>query len=69
MKPDIVIVTGDQVLRVPHDVWTAFLQVASLMVDTGDMYPHLEKQLGEQMLDRVKEVKYALDDHCSSSSS
>lgn len=69
MKPDIVIVTGDQVLRVPHDVWAAFLQVASLMVDTGDMYPHLEKQLGEQMLDRVKEVKYALDDHCNSSSS
>ena len=69
MKPDIVIVTGNQVLRVPHDVWAAFLQVASLMVDTGDMYPHLEEQLGEQMLDRVKEVKYALDDHCSSSSS
>ena len=69
MKPDIVIVTGNQVLRLPHDVWTAFLQVASLMVDTGDMYPHLEKQLGEQMLDRVREVKYALDDHCSSSSS
>ena len=69
MKCDIVIVTGDQVLRVPHDVWAAFLQVASLMVDTGDMYPHLEKQLGEQMLDRVKEVKYALDDHCGSSSS
>ena len=69
MKPDIVIVTGDQVLRVPHEVWAAFLQVASLMVDTGDMYPHLEKQLGEQMLDRVKDVKYALDDHCSSPSS
>lgn len=69
MKPDVVIVTGNQALRVPHDVWAAFLQVASLMVDTGDMYPHLEKQLGEQMLDRVKEVKYALDDHCSSSSS
>ena len=69
MKPDTVIVTGDQVLRVPLDVWAAFLQVASLMVDTGDMYPHLEKQLGEQMLDRVKEVKYALDDHCGSSSS
>ena len=69
MKPDIVIVTGDQVLRVPHEVWAAFLQVASLMVDTGDMYPHLEKQHGEQMLDRVKDVKYALDDHCSSSSS
>ena len=50
MKPDIVIVTGDKVLRVPHDVWAAFLQVASLMVDTGDMYPHLEKHLGEQKI-------------------
>lgn len=67
MKHDVVVVTGNHVLRVPQDVWAAFLQVASLMVDTGDMYPHLEKQLGEKMLDRVKEMKYALDDHCSSS--
>lgn len=67
MKHDVVVVTGTHVLRVPHDVWAAFLQVASLMVDTGDMYPHLEKRLGEKMLDRVKEMKYALDDHCSSS--
>jgi len=67
MKREIVIVTGDHVLRVQHDVWVAFLKVASLVVDTGDMYPHLEKHLGEQLLDKVKEVKYTLDDHCSSS--
>lgn len=65
---DVVIVTGERVLRVPQDVWAAFLQVAALVVDTGDMYPHLESRLGEKMLGRVKEVKYALDDHSSSSS-
>lgn len=65
---DVVVVTGERVLRVPRDVWAAFLQVASLVVDTGDMYPHLESRLGEQMLDRVKQVKYTLDDHSSSSS-
>jgi hypothetical protein len=68
MKPEVIIVTGDKVLRVPHETWAAFLQVASLVVDTGDMYPHLERQLGEQLLDQVKEVKYALDDHMSSPS-
>lgn len=67
MKTDVVIVTGNQVLRVPHNVWAAFLQVAALVVDTGDMYPHLEAKLGEAMLDRVKDAKYTLDDHCSSS--
>lgn len=68
MKPDVIIVTGDHVLRVPHKTWAAFLQVAALVVDTGDMYPHLERELGEQTLDQVKEVKYTLDDHISSPS-
>lgn len=68
MKDHVIIVTGDRVLRVAPATWKAFLQVASLMVDTGDMYPHLEKQLGTRMLNQVKELKYTLDDHCSSSS-
>ncbi|NBW20898.1 MAG: hypothetical protein EBR82_74345 [Caulobacteraceae bacterium] len=68
MKPEVIIVTGDKVLRVPHETWAAFLQVAALVVDTGDMYPHLERELGEQLLDQVKEVKYVLDDHMSSPS-
>lgn len=68
MNNDVIVVTGDKALRIPMDVWSAFLQVAALVVDTGDMYPHLEKRLGQDMLDRVKEVKYALDDHCSSPS-
>lgn len=67
MKTEIIIVTGSRVLRVPAEVWSAFLQVASLVVDTGDMYPHLEDQLGVQMLDLVKDTKYTLDDHNSSS--
>lgn len=67
MASDVVIVTNDHVLRVPQDVWAAFLKVAALVVDTGDMYPHLERTLGEKMLDQVKDVKYTLDDHISSS--
>lgn len=67
MKSDVVIVTGDRVLRVPHKVWTAFLQAAALIVDTGDMYPHLQKQLGKKVLDDVKAMKGELDDHCISS--
>lgn len=65
---EIIVVTGEKVLRVPRDVWAAFLQVAALVVDTGDMYPHLERDLGEQMLDQVKDMKYTLDAHISSSS-
>lgn len=65
---DVIVVTGDKVLRVPRDTWAAFLQVAALVVDTGDMYPHLESRLGEAMLDQIKDVKYTLDDHISSSS-
>jgi hypothetical protein len=65
-KVEVIIITGDKMLRVPYSIWSAFLQAAALMIDTGDMYPHLERELGEQMLDQVKEVKYALDDHISS---
>lgn len=67
MKPQVIIVTGDRVLRVPHKTWAAFLQAAALVVDTGDMYPHLQKQLGKKALDDVKAMKGDLDDHCMSS--
>lgn len=67
MKPQVIIVTGDRVLRVPLKTWEAFLQAASLIVDTGDMYPHLQKQLGKSLLDEVKAMKGELDDHCKSS--
>jgi len=66
VEPEVIIITGDKMLRVPYPIWSAFLQAAALMIDTGDMYPHLERDLGESMLDQVKEVKYALDDHISS---
>ncbi len=67
MKERVLIVTGDRVLRVPHKTWAAFLQAAALVVDTGDMYPHLQKQLGKKTLDDVKAMKGELDDHCMSS--
>lgn len=67
MKDQVIIVTGNRVLRVPHKTWAAFLQAAALVVDTGDMYPHLQKQLGKKTLDDVKAMKGELDDHCMSS--
>jgi len=67
MKPQVIIVTGDRVLRVSSKTWAAFLQAAALVVDTGDMYPHLQKQLGKKTLDDVKAMKGELDDHCISS--
>ena len=63
MEPEVIIITGDKMLRVPYSIWSAFLQAAALMIDTGDMYPHLERELGEPVLDQVKEVKYALESH------
>ena len=68
MKPEVIIITGDKALRVPQKVWAAFLKVAALVVDTGDMYPHLKSDLGVRLLDKVKEVKYELDDHMSATS-
>lgn len=65
---DVVIVTGDKVLRVNRKTWSAFLEAAALMIDTGDMYPHLRSKLGTKLLDEVKQVKIELDDQNSSSS-
>ena len=65
MKNEIIIITADKVLRVPQKVCAAFLKLSALVVDTGDMYPHLKRELGERLLDQVKEVKYTLDDHMS----
>lgn len=67
MQPQVIIVTGDQVVRVPHKTWAAFLQAAALVIDTGDMYPHLTKTIGKKNLDAVKALKCELDDHCESS--
>ena len=67
MQSEVIIVTGDNVVRVSHETWAAFLQAAALVVDTGDMYPHLTKTLGKKTLDAVKELKFTLDDHCKSS--
>jgi hypothetical protein len=63
VEPEVIIVTGEKVLRVPQHVWSAFLKVAALVVDSGDMYPYFENELGESMLDQVKDMKYAMDDH------
>ena len=57
----ITVTTASKSLSIDQDVWTAFLQAASLIVDTGDMYPHLEKNLGAEILDRVKQLKIDLD--------
>jgi hypothetical protein len=63
LELEVVIVIGEKALRVPQHVWAAFLKVAGLVVDSGDMYPHLERELGEFMLDQIKDMKYAMDDH------
>jgi hypothetical protein len=63
----ITVTTANRSLSIDQDVWTAFLQAASLIVDTGDMYPHLEKNLGAEILDRVKQLKIDLDDQNQSS--
>lgn len=63
----ITVTTASKSLSIDQDVWTAFLQAASLIVDTGDMYPHLEKNLGAEILDRVKQLKIDLDDQNQSS--
>ncbi len=63
----IIIATANKSLSIDQDVWSAFLQAASLIVDTGDMYPHLEKNLGADILDKVKQLKIDLDDQNQSS--
>lgn len=63
----IEVKVADTTVSVDRDVWSAFLQAAALVVDTGDMYPHLESRLGVNVLDRVKQLKIDLDDQNSSS--
>jgi len=64
----VIVVVGDRVVRVPRKIWSAMLEAASLIIDTGDMYPHLESKLGVKTLDAVKQLKIELDDqNCSSS--
>jgi hypothetical protein len=67
IKPDTVISIGDKTLRVPHEVWAAFLRVADFVVGSGDMFPLAEDDIGREMLDRVREAKIEMDDHCESS--
>jgi hypothetical protein len=65
----VKITISNKSVLVDQIVWSAFLQAASLTVDSGDMYPHLEKNLGTDILDQVKDLKIELDDqnHFSSS--
>jgi hypothetical protein len=65
---DVIIVIGTRVVRAPRKTWSALLEAASLMIDTGDMYPHLERKLGTELLDAAKQLKIDLDDQNSSSS-
>lgn len=65
---DVVIVTGDKVVRVPRSTWRAFLRAAGLVIDTGDMYPLLDQVVLSDELRKVKDLKIELDDHNSSSS-
>lgn len=64
----VIVIVGDRVLRAPRKVWSALLEASSLIIDTGDMYPHLERKLGTELLDSVKQLKIDLDDQNSSSS-
>jgi nicotinic acid phosphoribosyltransferase len=66
---DVVIVTGDKVVRVPRETWGAFLKSAGLVIDSGDMYPLLDKVVSHAELRAVKDLKIELDDHNDSSSS
>ena len=67
MEPDTLIIISGRTLRVPHDVWAAFLRVADFVVGSGDMFPLAEDDIGREMLDRVKEAKIEMDAHCESS--
>lgn len=58
---EVLIIVGDRVLRAPRQVWSALLEASSLMIDTGDMYPHLNSKLGKKLLDEVKQLKVELD--------
>jgi hypothetical protein len=58
---EVIVIVGDRVSRAPHRVWSALLEASSLMIDTGDMYPHLKSKLGKELLDDVKQLKIELD--------
>lgn len=67
-QKDIVIVNGTTVVRVQQKTWDAFLRAASLVIDTGDMYPLLDKVISKEDLDKVKDLKIKLDNYNDSSS-
>jgi hypothetical protein len=68
IEKDIIIIVGKNVVRVQQKTWAAFLNVAGLVVDTGDMYPLLDKVVSKEDLEKVKTLKNQLDDYSDSSS-
>lgn len=65
---EIVIIIGNNVARVPSRTWEALLKAAGLVIDTGDMYPLLDKIVLSDDLRKVKDLKIALDSYSDSSS-
>jgi hypothetical protein len=65
---EIVIIIGNNVARVPSKTWGALLKAAGLVIDTGDMYPLLDKVISADELHKVKDLKIALDGYSDSSS-
>lgn len=68
IEKDIIIIVGKNVVRVQQKTWAAFLNVAGLVVDTGDMYPLLDKVVSKEDLEKVKTLKNQLDYYSDSSS-
>jgi hypothetical protein len=67
-EKDIIIISETNVVRVQQKTWAAFLKAAGLVIDTGDMYPLLDKIVSESELKEVKDLKIQLDDYIPSSS-
>jgi len=65
---EIVIIIGNNVAHVPSRTWEALLKAAGLVIDTGDMYPLLDKIVSSDDLRKVKDLKIALDSYSDSSS-
>lgn len=65
---EIVIIIGNNSVRVPSKTWGAFLMAAGLVIDTGDMYPLLDKTISSDDLRKVKDLKIDLDSYSDSSS-
>lgn len=63
---DIVIIIGNNVARVPNRTWKALLKASGLVIDTGDMYPLLDKIVSSDDLHKVKDLKIALDSYSDS---